>query len=370
MSFSFNLHTQDSQSQARLGTLSTPHGEIHTPTFMPVGTQATVKTLASEELVETGSQIILANTYHLYLRPGSDLVRKAGGLHDFMSWDGPILTDSGGFQVFSLGDLRTITEEGVLFRSHLDGSKHKFTPESVVAIQEDLGADIIMAFDECIPYPADRDYAKASLERTARWLERCLEAKTREDQALFGIVQGGMYPDLRLTSTKATLAFDLPGYAIGGLSVGEPNDLMYEILDQTTYALPEAKPRYLMGVGNPDNLVEAVGHGIDMFDCVQATRLARHGSYWTREGRINIKNAQYTEDFGPLDPECSCVACQQYSRAYIRHLIRVGEFLGMRLLTLHNIHFLNQLMSELREAIEQGDYLAFRETFFARYPTK
>lgn len=370
MSFEFTVHTSDPASGARLGSLSTPHGDIQTPTFMPVGTQATVKTLDPRDLKETGSQIILANTYHLYLRPGADLVRQAGGLHGFMQWDRPILTDSGGYQVFSLGDLRTITERGVEFRSHIDGSKHFFSPESVIATEEALGADIIMAFDECIPYPADRAYAKTSYERTLRWLERCLEAKTRSDQALFGIVQGGMYADYRLASSQGTVAFDLPGYAIGGLSVGEPNALMYELLDQTVHALPAGKPRYLMGVGNPDNLVEGVGHGIDMFDCVQATRLARHGAFWNRDGRFNITNARFTDDFSPLDAECTCRTCQTFSRAYIRHLIRVGEALGMRLISIHNIHFLNQLMADLRQAIAAGEYLAFKESFFARYPIK
>lgn len=367
MSFEFQIHHEDTGSDARTGTLQTPHGPIETPVFMPVGTQATVKTLSPEELEATDSQIILSNTYHLYLRPGHELVAKAGGLHAFMNWSHPILTDSGGYQVFSLGDLRRIREEGVTFQSHLDGSYHEFTPESVIGVQEALGADIIMAFDECIPYPADRSYAKASLERTTRWLARCMERKSRSDQALFGIVQGGMYSDLRLQSIEEITAFDLPGYAIGGLSVGESNALMYQMLSETTFALPKDRPRYLMGVGNPDNLVEAVGFGVDMFDCVQASRIARHGSFWTASGRKNIKNARYFDDFTPLDSTCHCYACTNYTRAYIRHLLKAGEMFGMRLLTLHNVHFLNQLMKDLRQAIANNDYVAFKTQFFERY---
>lgn len=367
MSFQFNNRCSSSTSGARLGVLNTPHGSIETPTFMPVGTQATVKSLSPEELKDTASQIILANTYHLHLRPGEDLVKEAGGLHAFMHWDGPILTDSGGYQVFSLGDLRSIKEEGVTFRSHIDGSKHFFSPESVMRIEEDLGADIIMAFDECIPYPAERTYAKQSLERTARWLGRCVEAHQRKDQALFGIVQGGMYTDLRKESIQRTLAYELPGYAIGGLSVGEPNDLMYALLDDTVHLLPKDKPRYLMGVGNPDNLVIAAGFGVDMFDCVQATRLARHGAFWTHDGRFHIKNAQYERDFTPLDHACDCYCCRNYSRAYLRHLVKAGEMFALRLLTIHNIHFLNHLMQELRSAIRDDRYELFRDTFMQRY---
>lgn len=367
MSFEFEKLVEASDSKARLGKFHTPHGVINTPTFMPVGTQATVKTLSPEEVKEAKSQIILANTYHLYLRPGHELIRSAGGLHRFMHWDGPILTDSGGFQVFSLGDLRKITEEGVLFRSHLDGSKHLFTPESVMGIENALGADIIMAFDECTPADADEAYARQSLERTHRWLKRCAAAHKRSDQALFGIVQGGIFPELRLESIQRTLEVDLPGYAIGGLSVGEPNEVMYDLLDQTADELPKDKPRYLMGVGNPDNLVEGVGYGIDMFDCVQATRIARHGAFWTGQGRENIRNAKNQEDFSPLEKGCGCYACQHYSRAYIRHLVQAKEVFGIRLLSFHNIYFLNHLMEQLREAIRQDAYQAFRKRFFAQY---
>lgn len=367
MAFEFERLQDTSDSKARLGRLHTPHGVIQTPTFMPVGTQATVKTLSPEEVKTAKSQIILANTYHLYLRPGHKLVKKAGGLHQFMNWQGPILTDSGGFQVFSLGALRKITEEGVLFRSHLDGSKHLFTPESVMAIENALGADIIMAFDECTPADADEAYARQSMERTHRWLKRCAAAHQNEAQALFGIVQGGMFPDLRLESIRRTLEVDLPGYAIGGLSVGEPNEVMYDMLDRTADELPKDKPRYLMGVGNPDNLVEGVGYGIDMFDCVQATRIARHGAFWTPFGRENIRNAKNEEDFSPLQEGCQCYACQHYSRAYIRHLVQAKEVFGIRLLSVHNIYYLNQLMEDLREALREDRYQAFRARFFDQY---
>ncbi len=367
MSFNFDLYTKDPASRARLGCFHTPHGRIETPTFMPVGTQATVKTLSPEEVREVKSQIVLANTYHLYLRPGHDLIQEAGGLHKFMNWPYPILTDSGGFQVFSLSTLRKITEEGVLFRSHIDGSKHLFSPESVMEIENALGADIIMAFDECIPADADRRYAKNSLERTTRWLERCIKAHKRDDQALFGIVQGGMFADLRLQSIQEITSFDLPGFAIGGLSVGEENAVMYELLEQTTDSLPAEKPRYLMGVGNPDNLVEGVGLGIDMFDCVQATRIARHGAFWTANGRENIRNAVNARSFLPLEEGCHCPACRSYSRAYIRHLMQAKEVFGFRLLSLHNIYYLNSLMELLRDAIRNHSYIAFKEEFYDRY---
>ncbi len=369
--FTFKLLDQDPLSKARLGQLTTPHGVIHTPTFMPVGTQATVKSLSPEEVYAVKSQILLANTYHLYLRPGHDLVRAHGGLHRFMNWPHPILTDSGGFQVFSLSALRKITEEGVAFRSHIDGSKHMFTPELVMEIENALGADIIMAFDECIPPDADRCYTKQSLERTTRWLHRCVAAHKRPDeQALFGIVQGGMFRDLRLESIHQITDCDLPGYGIGGLSVGEENTLMYELLDETADELPRNKPRYLMGVGNPDNLVVAVGLGVDMFDCVQATRIARHGAFWTRRGRENIRNQQNACSFEPLEAGCQCPACQGYTRAYIRHLIQAKEIFGYRLLSVHNIYFLNTLMEELREAIKNHSYQAYRDAFFAQYPVK
>lgn len=356
------------QSGARLGRLHTPHGIIETPIFMPVGTQATVKSMTPEELKEIGSQIILSNTYHLYMRPGHELIKKAGGLHEFMNWDKPILTDSGGFQVFSLGPLRKIKEEGVEFRSHLDGSKHFLTPEKAMEIQNALGSDIMMAFDECAPYPADREYVKNSLERTTRWLKRCKDAHNNTDkQALFGIIQGGMYKDLREQSAKEITSIDLPGYAIGGLSVGEPKPLMYDVLEHTTPFMPKDKPRYLMGVGSPDDLVEGVIRGVDMFDCVLPTRIARNGTAMTSQGKVVVRNATYAEDFTPLDPECNCYACKNYSRAYIRHLVKANEILGARLITTHNLHFLLNLMKQIRQAIMEDRLLDFRNEFFAKY---
>ena len=356
------------QTGARLGRLHTPHGVIETPIFMPVGTQATVKAMTPEELKDIGSQIILSNTYHLYMRPGHDLIERAGGLHKFMNWDKPILTDSGGFQVFSLGPLRKIKEEGVEFRSHLDGSKHFLSPEKATEIQNALGSDIIMAFDECAPYPADRQYVKNSLERTTRWLERCKAAhKYPERQALFGIVQGGMYKELREQSAREITAIDLPGYAIGGLSVGEPKEMMYEVLDYTVPLLPEDKPRYLMGVGSPDDLLEGVLRGIDMFDCVLPTRIARNGTAMTSQGKVVVRNASYAEDFSSLDPECDCYTCRNYTKAYLRHLIKCNEILGARLLTIHNLHFLLKLMENVREAIREDRLLDYKKDFFEKY---
>ncbi len=356
------------QTGARLGRLHTPHGVIETPIFMPVGTQATVKAMTPEELKEIGSQIILSNTYHLYMRPGHDLIERAGGLHKFMNWDKPILTDSGGFQVFSLGPLRKIKEEGVEFRSHLDGSKHFLSPEKATEIQNALGSDMIMAFDECAPYPADRQYVKNSLERTTRWLERCKAAhKYPEKQALFGIVQGGMYKELREQSAKEITAIDLPGYAIGGLSVGEPKDMMYEVLDYTVPLLPEDKPRYLMGVGSPDDLLEGVLRGIDMFDCVLPTRIARNGTAMTSQGKVVVRNASYAEDFTSLNPECDCYTCKNYTKAYLRHLIKCNEILGARLLTIHNLHFLLKMMENVREAIKEDRLLDYKKDFFEKY---
>lgn len=356
------------QTGARLGRLHTPHGVIETPIFMPVGTQATVKAMTPEELKDIGSQIILSNTYHLYMRPGHDLIERAGGLHKFMNWDKPILTDSGGFQVFSLGPLRKIKEEGVEFRSHLDGSKHFLSPEKATEIQNALGSDIIMAFDECAPYPADSQYVKNSLERTTRWLERCKAAhKYPERQALFGIVQGGMYKDLREQSAKEITAIDLPGYAIGGLSVGEPKEMMYEVLDYTVPLLPEDKPRYLMGVGSPDDLLEGVLRGIDMFDCVLPTRIARNGTAMTSQGKVVVRNASYAEDFTSLDPDCDCYTCRNYTKAYLRHLIKCNEILGARLLTIHNLHFLLKLMENVREAIREDRLLDYKKDFFEKY---
>ena len=357
------------QTGARRGVIHTPHGDIQTPIFMPVGTQATVKSMTPEELKEeVKAQIILSNTYHLYLRPGHKLVKDARGLHNFMKWDRPILTDSGGFQVFSLSDLRKITEDGVEFKSHLDGSKHMFTPESVMEIENSLGADIIMAFDECCPYPSTYEYAKNSMERTTRWAQRCKEAhKNTDKQGLFGIVQGSMYKDLREKSAKDLVAMDFPGYAVGGLSVGEPLDLMCEILEHTTQFLPENKPRYLMGVGTPDYLIEAAIRGIDMCDCVLPTRIARNGTAMTWNGKVVVRNATYERDWGSLDPECDCYTCRNYTRAYIRHLVKANEILGIRLLSIHNLRFLTKLMERVREEIEKDNLGTFREEFYKRY---
>jgi queuine tRNA-ribosyltransferase len=364
---SLTLLQTDKRTKARRGSLITPHGKIETPVFMPVGTAATVKAMRPEQVSELGAGIILSNTYHLYLRPGQSVVKEAGGLHEFMHWDGAVLTDSGGFQVFSLGDLRKISEEGASFRSHLDGSSHMLTPEKVIEIQNDLGADIIMAFDECAPYPADRDYVEKSMERTTRWLSRCKEAhKDMSRQSLFGIMQGGMYKDLRIKSARDMAAMDLPGYAIGGLSVGEPKAMMYEILDACVDEMPEDKPRYLMGVGSPDCLFEGVERGIDMFDCVLPTRVARNGTALTSQGRINIKNAKYERDFTALDPECDCYTCRNYSKAYLRHLFKSGEILSSMLLTTHNLAFLLNIMSNIRLALEEDRFVEYKQEFFSK----
>lgn len=365
--FRYELIKEDKHTNARLGRFHTPHGSFDTPVFMPVGTQATVKALTPKNLEEIKAQIILSNTYHLYLRPGHDLVKEAGGLHNFMNWNRPILTDSGGFQVFSLSDLRKITEEGVTFRSHLDGSSHFFSPEQAIYIQNALGADIIMAFDECIPYPADHDYTDRSVDRTIRWLDRCIKAHNRDDQALFGIIQGGMYEDLRLKSTLETLAFDLPGYGIGGLSVGEPKDLMYQMLDVIMPHMPKNKPRYLMGVGSPDCLLEGVIRGVDMFDCVLPTRIARNGTSLTSRGRVVVRNASYERDFTPLDPDCDCYTCQNFTKAYLRHLIKANEILASTLLSIHNLRFLIKLMEEVKMAILEDRILEYKNEFFRKY---
>ena len=358
----------DKNSGARRGVVHTPHGDIQTPIFMPVGTLATVKAMSPEELKnDVKAQIILSNTYHLYLRPGHDIVKEAGGLHEFMNWDRPILTDSGGFQVFSLSGLRKITEEGVIFNSHLDGSKHIFTPEKVMEIEEALGADIIMAFDECCPYPSDYKYTKNSMERTTRWAARCKEAHTTESQGLFGIIQGGFYKDLREQSAKDLISLDFPGYAIGGISVGEPKEEFLDILRYTTPLMPENKPRYLMGVGTPDYLIEASLAGIDMCDCVLPTRLARHGTAMTSKGKLVIRNQNFARDWNKLDDECDCYTCRNYTRAYLRHLIKTNEILGMRLLSLHNLRFLTKLMERVRIEIEHDNLLAFREEFYKKY---
>ncbi len=364
LTFHFELIKECKFSKARLGKLYTPHGTIDTPTFMPVGTQATVKAMGPDELKDIGAQIILSNTYHLFIRPGHKLIEKAGGLHSFMNWDRSILTDSGGFQVFSLNELRKITEEGVEFKSHLDGTKHFFTPERVIEIQQSLGADIIMAFDECIPYPCEKEYALKSMERTFRWLKRCHEAHNNTKQALFGIVQGGAFKDLRIESAQKTTSIDLPGYAIGGLSVGEPKEIMNEMIEYIIPYLPNNKPRYLMGVGSPDSLIEGAIRGIDMFDCVLPTRMARNGTVLTSNGKLVIRNASYGKDFRPIDENCDCYACKNFSRAYIRHLIKAREILGSRLTTIHNLRFLQNLMKDIREAIKNDSLLNFRGDFF------
>ncbi|MGI6172590.1 MAG: tRNA guanosine(34) transglycosylase Tgt [Christensenellales bacterium] len=365
--FEFELLHVCKQTGARRGRLHTPHGTIETPTFMPVGTQATVKTMSPDELKEIGSEIILSNTYHLHLRPGEDLVAEAGGLHNFMHWDRPILTDSGGFQVFSLSELRTVKEEGVFFRSHLDGSKHFMSPEVSIGIQEKLGADIIMQFDECSAWPCAPKDAERALGRTLRWLTRCMDAKTRDDQALFGIVQGAFIAELRRHSAQELAKLDLPGFGIGGLSVGEPKDIMYDMLEVVCPELPVEKPRYLMGVGSPDCLIEGVLRGVDMFDCVLATRVARNGTVFTRNGRLVIRNAAYAHDFSPLDDTCDCYACRNFSRAYIRHLFKAGEILALRLTSMHNLRFLIRLMEDMRKAIEQDALRDFTEGFYATH---
>lgn len=363
----YELIKQCPHTGARAGRIHTPHGSFDTPIFMPVGTQASVKTLAPEELKEMGAGIILSNNYHLFLRPGSKLVKEAGGLHKFMNWDRAILTDSGGFQVFSLGDLRKISEEGVTFRSHIDGSKKFLSSEIATQSQMDLGADIIMAFDECVPYPADFKYTRESMELTLRWAQRCKDTMTNPNQGLFGIVQGGMYKDLRIECANRLVDMDFPGYAVGGLSVGEPKELMYEMLDITLEHLPQNKARYLMGVGTPDCLVEGVMRGIDMFDCVYPTRVARNGTAMTWNGRLVIKNAQYEHDFHPIDEHCNCYTCRNYSRAYIRHLVRVNEIFGLRLLTIHNLHFLIDFMRQMRQSIMEDRFPEFYRKFTANF---
>ena len=364
----YELLHECKQTGARRGVIHTPHGDIQTPVFMPVGTQATVKSMTPEELKEVNAQIILSNTYHLFLRPGHELVKEAGGLHNFMHWDRPILTDSGGFQVFSLGKLRKITEEGVEFQSHLDGSKKFLSPEKAMEVENALGSDIMMAFDECCPYPSTYEYTKKSMERTTRWAKRCKEAHKRpEDQGLFGIIQGGFYEDLRKKSAEDLIELDFPGYAIGGISVGEPKEKFIEILQYTAPLMPKDKPRYLMGVGTPDYLIEAALAGIDMCDCVLPTRIARNGTAMTWNGKVVIRNATYEKDFTPLDPECDCYTCKNYTRAYIRHLVKTKEILGTRLLSTHNLYFLTNLMERVRIEIENDNLLNFREEFYKKY---
>jgi queuine tRNA-ribosyltransferase len=346
--FSFKLLSKD--GSARAGVLSTPHGVVETPVFMPVGTQATVKSLTPAQLEELKVQILLSNTYHLYLRPGADVIKEVGGLHTFMNWSKPILTDSGGFQVFSLGNLRQVTDEGVVFKSHIDGSTHHFTPESAILVQEKLGADIIMAFDEC-PEPHDRKYNEQALARTHCWAERCQQVKSRSDQALFGIVQGGIFPDLRAQSAEFLTSLDFPGYSIGGLSVGESKEDMLAVIEVVTAILPEAKPRYLMGVGTPYDLIEGIRRGIDMFDCVLPTRLARHHAAQTLQGRVNLAKAEFARDHSPIDSDCGCYTCKSFSRAYLRHLIVAKEMLASTLISIHNIFTLTSLIRTLRKSI-------------------
>lgn len=362
----FDLQARSSETAARAACIHTRHGRIETPVFMPVGTLGTVKALSPEDLSACGAQIILGNTYHLYLRPGAEVLSHFGGLHSFMHWDRPLLTDSGGFQVFSLAGLSKISDEGYRFQSHIDGSAHLFTPESVVTMQDVIGSDILMCLDQCIPYPAERRLAEEALERTTLWALRCKEAWVRETQcrnSLFGIVQGGMYADLRKRSAEALLDFDFPGYAVGGLSVGEPTELMYEMGAFTLPLLPENKPRYVMGVGTPENLVELVSMGADMFDCVMPSRNARNGKLFTRFGDINIANSRYRMDEKPLDEGCTCYTCTHYSRAYLRHLFKAKELLAYRLNTLHNIHYYLDLMGNMRAAILEDRFAAFRSRF-------
>lgn len=363
----FSIETNDPRTAARTGWLDTPHGRIETPIFAPVGTQATVKAMRPADLHDLGATLILSNTYHLYLRPGDELIRDLGGLHHFMGWSGPILTDSGGFQVFSLGDTRKIDQDGVTFQSHLDGSYHRFTPEKSIAIQENLGADIIMAFDECPP-PTDYDYVKQSLGRTHAWAERCLAAKQRSDQLLFGIVQGGVFRDLREESSRFLTSLDFPGYAIGGLAVGESKAEMYTTLDWMEPLLPRDKPRYLMGVGAPEDIVHAVLRGVDLFDSVLPTRIARNGAALVKGDRLNLRNARFRDDPAPLDKSCGCYACQNFSRAYLRHLVQANEILGHILLTTHNLHFLLTLMGNIRKAIRKGTLSEFASEFLSHYP--
>ena len=365
--FWFELQHVEKHTGARAGVFHTPHGDIQTPVYMPVGTQATVKGVFPRDLKEAGSQIILANTYHLYMRPGYDVVKKAGGLHKFMNCDAPILTDSCGFQVFSLTKLNKIKEEGVYCNSHIDGSRHLITPEKAIEIEENLGADIIMQFDQCSEYGYTYEQAKAAMELTSRWLERCVKAKTSVDQALFPIVQGNFYKDLRAESLARSLPYAKHGIAIGGLSVGEPKPLMYEMLEHLQPLLPQGVPRYLMGVGSPDCLIEGVMRGIDMFDCVLATRVARNGTAFTSRGKVVVRNSSYREDFTPLDPECGCYCCKNYTKAYLRHLVNVGEMLSAQLLSLHNITFLHKLMSGMRQAIFDDDLQNFAKEFYKNY---
>ncbi len=368
--FYFETIKQDPETGARAGVLHTPHGDIETPVYMPVGTQATVKGVYPRDLKEAGSQIILANTYHLFMRPGDEIVRNAGGLHKFMNWDRPILTDSGGFQVFSLAKLNNIKDEGVTFSSNVDGSKHFITPERAIDIENNLGADIIMAFDQCSEYGADYKSSVKAMKRTLSWLDRCYNHHKNENQALFPIVQGNVFKDLRATSLKETIPYAKYGIGIGGLSVGEPKELMYDVMDSMLPNYPTNIPRYLMGVGSPDCLVEGVYRGIDMFDCVLATRIARNGTAMTSQGKIVVRNGKYKEDFTPLDPECDCYCCKNYTKAYLRHMVNVNEMMGGMLLSLHNITYLHKLMKGIRNSILGGYFKDFRKEFYKKYENR
>lgn len=368
--FGIEILHKDLSCAARYGILHTPHGDVELPMFMPVGTNATVKTLSPEQVKACGSGVILANTYHLHLRPGEEIVKKAGGVHKFMNYDGPMLTDSGGFQVFSLSSRRKISEEGVEFRNEIDGGKEFFSPESTIAIEEAIGADIIMSLDECIPYPATKDYVKKSTDRTIRWAKRGLEAKKRDDQALFGIVQGGEFTDLREYCAKELSKLPFEGYSIGGTSIGEPKEVCYQMVKDAVRYLPEDKPRYLMGVGSIDYILTGIEYGVDMFDCVLPTRLARHGALMTRSGRINIQRAQYKEDFTPLEEGCDCYTCKNYTKAYLHHLYKAGEDFGKTLNSIHNIRFLIRLVEDARQAIKDDRFLQFKEETLAKFGSK
>lgn len=363
--FGFKLIKKDASTSARIGKIIIPHGDVNTPAFIPVGTVGMVKTLTPEELIDLGAEIILGNTYHLYLRPGHEVIKTLGGLHRFINWERPILTDSGGFQIYSLSSLRKITEDGVSFRSHLDGESHFLTPEKAIEIQEALGSDIAMILDECTPYPSTYEYTKESMELTIKWADRCKKARKKEDQALFGIVQGGMYPDLRKESTLKLIDIGFDGYAIGGLSVGEGKDEMFGVVDVTAPLIPDDKPRYLMGVGTPEDILEAISMGMDIFDCVMPTRNARNGTLFTRNGRLIIKNAQYKMDEDPIEKDCLCYTCRNFSRAYLRHLFMTEGLLALRLNTIHNLYFYLNLMKNTREAILADRFKEFRKGFLS-----
>jgi queuine tRNA-ribosyltransferase len=366
----FKLIHQEKNSKARLGKLTTAHGEIDTPCFMPVGTQGTVKTLSPKELEECGAQILLSNAYHLFLRPGREVIRKAGGLHKFMSWEKPILTDSGGYQIFSLALLRKVNDEGVEFQSHIDGLKHFLTPEEVITIQRDFGSDIVMPLDECVHYPCAKDHARIAIERTIDWAKRSKSVHSENTQLLFGIIQGATYEDLRKECTEALVDMEFDGYAIGGVSVGEPKNLRYNIVNLLADLLPRRSPHYLMGVGLPQDILEAVELGVDMFDCVVPTRYGRNGTAFTSQGKITVRNSPFIEDFTPLDKECVCYTCKIFSRAYLRHLFNTDEILGLRLVSLHNVHFFLKIMREIREAIKQDKFIGFKNEFLSKYNNK